>query len=57
LSPNTWQLWRADVEVDPNVKVIRVRATDGLSHPQTRETSPPFPSGATGYHGVTIAVS
>jgi hypothetical protein len=57
LSPNTWQLWRADVQVDHNVKQIRVRATDGLGHPQTRESAPPFPAGSTGYHAVTIAVA
>jgi DMSO/TMAO reductase YedYZ molybdopterin-dependent catalytic subunit len=57
LSPYTWQLWRADLQVDRNVKDLRVRATDGLGHPQVREEAPPFPSGATGYHDVTIAVS
>jgi DMSO/TMAO reductase YedYZ molybdopterin-dependent catalytic subunit len=57
LSANTWQLWRADVSVDRSVKSIRVRATDGQGHPQTRESNPPFPSGATGYHNVTIAVA
>jgi DMSO/TMAO reductase YedYZ molybdopterin-dependent catalytic subunit len=57
LSANTWQLWRADVSVDRSVKAIRVRATDGQGHPQTRESNPPFPSGATGYHSVTIAVA
>jgi hypothetical protein len=57
LSANTWQLWRADVSVDRSVKTIRVRATDGQGHPQTRESNPPFPSGATGYHSVTIAVA
>ena len=57
LSPYTWQLWRADITVDSSVKDLRVRATDGQSHPQTRESAPPFPSGATGYHTVRIAVS
>jgi len=57
LSANTWQLWRADVAVDRSVKGIRVRATDRQGHPQTRESNPPFPSGATGYHSVTIAVA
>jgi DMSO/TMAO reductase YedYZ molybdopterin-dependent catalytic subunit len=57
LSPNSWQLWRADVQVDRSVKQIQVRATDGLGHPQTREENQPFPSGATGYHHVTIAVT
>jgi DMSO/TMAO reductase YedYZ molybdopterin-dependent catalytic subunit len=57
LSPYTWQLWRGDVQVDRSTHEIRVRATDGLGHLQTRTKAPPFPSGATGYHGVTIAVS
>ena len=57
LSPYTWQLWRADLQVDSSVKDVRVRATDGLGHPQTREQNPPFPSGATGYHSVRIAVT
>ena len=57
LSANTWQLWRADLQVDRNVKSIRVRATDGQGHLQTRTENPPFPAGATGYDSVTIAVS
>jgi DMSO/TMAO reductase YedYZ molybdopterin-dependent catalytic subunit len=57
LSPNAWQLWRADVPVSRDVKSLRVRATDGLGHVQPRELNPPFPAGSTGYHNVTIAVS
>jgi DMSO/TMAO reductase YedYZ molybdopterin-dependent catalytic subunit len=57
LSPYTWQLWRADLPVDRSVKQVHVRATDGLGHPQTRDENAPFPSGATGYHHVTIAVT
>jgi hypothetical protein len=57
LSPYTWQLWRADINVDQSVKDIRVRATDGQGKPQIREENDPFPSGATGYHDVRIAVS
>lgn len=57
LSPDTWQLWRADVQVDRSTREIRVRATDGLGHLQTREQAPPFPSGATGYDSITIAVT
>lgn len=57
LGGNTWQLWRADVPVDKNVRSIRVRATDGQGRVQVRETAPPFPSGSTGYHQITIAVS
>jgi DMSO/TMAO reductase YedYZ molybdopterin-dependent catalytic subunit len=57
LSPYTWQLWRADLNVDKSVRDIRVRATDGQGKPQTREENDPFPSGATGYHTIRIAVS
>jgi DMSO/TMAO reductase YedYZ molybdopterin-dependent catalytic subunit len=57
LSANSWQLWRTDVEVSRSTREIRVRATDGQGRPQTREVAPPFPSGATGYHSITIAVS
>jgi hypothetical protein len=57
LSPYTWQLWRADVPADKSVKTLRVRATDGLGHLQISEPHDPFPSGATGIHSVTIAVS
>jgi DMSO/TMAO reductase YedYZ molybdopterin-dependent catalytic subunit len=57
LSPYTWQLWRADIEVDRSARDVRVRATDGQGRPQTREENDPFPAGATGYHSVTIAVS
>jgi DMSO/TMAO reductase YedYZ molybdopterin-dependent catalytic subunit len=57
LSGNSWQLWRADIPVDSSTKSVRVRATDGLGHPQTREIAPPFPSGSTGYHTIDIAVT
>jgi DMSO/TMAO reductase YedYZ molybdopterin-dependent catalytic subunit len=57
LSAYTWQLWRADINVDRSVKQIQVRATDGLGQTQTREENPPFPAGSTGYHHVTIAVT
>jgi DMSO/TMAO reductase YedYZ molybdopterin-dependent catalytic subunit len=57
LSPYAWQLWRVDLQVDQSVRNVRVRATDGQGRPQTREENAPFPSGATGYHNITIAVA
>ena len=57
LSPYAWQLWRADLQVDKTVKDVRVRATDGQGKPQISRAQDPFPSGATGIHRVTIAVS
>jgi len=57
LSPYTWQLWRADLNIDKSVHDIRVRAVDGQGTPQISEEAPPFPSGATGYHDVAVGVS
>jgi Mo-co oxidoreductase dimerisation domain len=57
LSPYTWQLWRADIQVDSSVRDLRVRATDGQGRPQTRQDNDPFPAGATGYDTVRVAVS
>jgi hypothetical protein len=57
LSQDSWQLWRADINVDSSVHDIRVRATDGTGKLQTRTPGDPFPSGATGYDTVRIAVS
>jgi DMSO/TMAO reductase YedYZ molybdopterin-dependent catalytic subunit len=57
LASNTWQLWRADINVDRSARDIRVRATDGQGKLQTRQENDPFPSGVTGYHTIRIAVS
>jgi DMSO/TMAO reductase YedYZ molybdopterin-dependent catalytic subunit len=57
LSPEGWQLWEAQVQIDRNVKSIQVRATDGQGRLQIREPNPPFPNGSTGYHTVSIAVA
>ena len=57
LSPEGWQLWTAQVQVDRNVKSVQVRATDGAGRLQVREPAPPFPNGSTGYHTVSIAVA
>jgi DMSO/TMAO reductase YedYZ molybdopterin-dependent catalytic subunit len=57
LSPEGWQLWQAQVQVDRNVKSLQVRATDGAGRLQIREPAPPFPNGSTGYHTISIAVA
>ena len=55
LSQYTWVLWTAGY-VPPNNEnyAIVVRATDKTGKIQTTEMSPPFPSGATGYHTITV---
>jgi DMSO/TMAO reductase YedYZ molybdopterin-dependent catalytic subunit len=57
LSPYTWQLWRARVEPQPGIRDIRVRATDGAGQLQVAAEAPPFPSGATGNHTVSIFIA
>jgi DMSO/TMAO reductase YedYZ molybdopterin-dependent catalytic subunit len=55
LSQYTWVLWTAGY-VPPNTENygIVVRATDKTGKIQTAEMRPPFPSGATGYHTITV---
>ena len=57
LSPDTWQLWRANVNVTPGTKSVRVRAWDGQGHLQVRQEQPPFPSGSTGWDTVDLLVA
>jgi hypothetical protein len=54
LSPFTWVLWQVEAEVPPGESIVTVRAIDGDGNVQTIETSPPHPSGATGYHSRTL---
>ena len=55
LSKYTWVLWTAGYVPSnkENYKIV-VRATDKTGNTQTTEMSPPFPSGATGYHMITV---
>lgn len=57
LSPYTWQLWLAQLEVARGTHSVQVRATDGAGHIQLHTAAPPFPSGSTGYHSVEVAVA
>ena len=57
LSPYTWQLWSARVDVAKGVRSLQVRATDGAGHVQVHTEAPPFPAGSTGYHTVDVGVT
>ena len=50
LSPLTWVLWRAELDLTPGNHEISVRALDGTGELQTDEKSGTHPDGATGYH-------
>lgn len=57
LGPYTWMLWTAEWQADrPGGRMIRVRARDGSGQWQVAEFTDPFPSGATGLHGVYVLV-
>ncbi len=55
--PDTWRFWQAEWKpTQPGEYRLLVRATDGEGRLQAAEPSPTLPSGATGYHGITIRV-
>jgi hypothetical protein len=53
-TPDTWRQWRLDWEASPGEHTIEVRAVDGTGSRQTEQRADPFPSGATGYHTITV---
>lgn len=55
VSADTWRMWRARVRVPPGDHLLTCRATDRTGATQTRQRAPVAPSGATGWHSVTIA--
>jgi DMSO/TMAO reductase YedYZ molybdopterin-dependent catalytic subunit len=58
LSPLTWVLWQSDwTPGTEGAYDLRVRATDGPGALQSAQSAPSYPSGASGYHTVRIAVS
>jgi DMSO/TMAO reductase YedYZ molybdopterin-dependent catalytic subunit len=58
LSPLTWVLWQAEwTPAAEGAYDLRVRATDGTGAVQTSQSAPSYPSGASGYDTVRIAVS
>jgi DMSO/TMAO reductase YedYZ molybdopterin-dependent catalytic subunit len=57
LSPLTWVLWRATwTPPTQGGFSLLARARDGTGQLQTSEEMPSFPSGATGYHRITVEV-
>lgn len=54
---DTWREWVYPWLAAPGKHVLQVRATDSSGHTQTAASAQPFPSGATGWHTVTIDVS
>lgn len=58
IGPLTWVQWQHTWTVDaPGLRTLVVRATDGTGALQTSTPTDTFPSGATGYHHVTVRVT
>ncbi len=54
-STDTWRQWvLVWTPPKPGSYTLRVRATDGSGVVQTAMSQPPFPSGATGLHAITV---
>ena len=57
LSDLTWVLWRYDMPFQPGEHTFTVRCYDGDGMPQITAVAPPHPSGASGIHSRTVALS
>jgi hypothetical protein len=57
VTADTWRQWVLEWEAEPGEHRLEVRAVDSGGEPQTSATGDARPDGATGLHGVTVAVS
>jgi DMSO/TMAO reductase YedYZ molybdopterin-dependent catalytic subunit len=57
IANTTWLQWQVSVSVPPGTHQLQVRATDGTGVTQTAQRTAPAPSGAHGWHTITIAAS
>ncbi|MCP5031720.1 MAG: molybdopterin-dependent oxidoreductase [Actinomycetia bacterium] len=57
LGENAWCQWRRAWTTTPGRHLIRVRATDGTGETQTPDLASPAPSGATGWHEISVTVT
>lgn len=56
LSPLTWVQWRYFWQPSPGKHTLMVRATDGTGALQQEADRITYPSGATGYHRITVNI-
>ncbi|MGX6606249.1 molybdopterin-dependent oxidoreductase [Micromonosporaceae bacterium Da 78-11] len=55
-STDTWVQWRHTWKASSGPHSLAVRATDGTGAVQPEQRATPFPSGATGWHTITVTV-
>jgi hypothetical protein len=56
ISTDTWYQWKLALPLTSGRYEVQVRATDLNGIPQVEDRAPAAPSGATGYHTVTVDV-
>jgi DMSO/TMAO reductase YedYZ molybdopterin-dependent catalytic subunit len=56
ISKDTWYQWKLSLQLTPGSHEVQVRATGLDGVPQVEDRAPAAPSGATGYHTVTVDV-
>ncbi len=56
ISTDTWRQWKLSLPLGPGQYEVQVRAADLAGTVQVEERAPAAPSGATGYHTVTVDV-
>jgi DMSO/TMAO reductase YedYZ molybdopterin-dependent catalytic subunit len=54
---DTWRQWRWEWDATPGEHTLTVRATDAGGRTQPATRTPPFPSGATGWHQISVSVA
>ena len=57
LDIDTWRQYVYEWDAKPGDYTLQVRATDGEGEIQAARETPPHPSGATGYHTVSVTVA
>ena len=55
ISDKTWIQWQVMLALPAGRRQLQVRATDGTGAVQTSDHGGPAPSGATGYHTITVS--
>ena len=57
LSPWSWRRWMAPLHLRPGPHALAVRAYDGAGIAEDSQRRSPHPSGASGYHRITVTVA
>ncbi|WP_226366303.1 molybdopterin-dependent oxidoreductase [Pseudonocardia sp. ICBG162] len=56
VNPNTWRMWRAELDLSPGSHTLTARATDRRGLVQTDVRVEPIPDGATGWPSTIVTV-